>query len=134
MPPYDNIFESEHEDLPTISPKIVRDNIPSFVKKSERKDIEFGIMKDSDFYIGLKDKLVEEVKELRAASGEHEIEEFADVFEVLDRLVQIRGKQNNPPINIQTMRKRIQQKQKDKRSYKGGFNKNLFMYITSIIS
>jgi predicted house-cleaning noncanonical NTP pyrophosphatase (MazG superfamily) len=120
--------------MTAIAPKIVRDNIPQLAKNS--RNVGFDKMGDKEFYIALKDKLIEEAKELRSASGEHEIEEFADVCEVLDRLIQLRGKLNSNeiPVNVQTMKKRIQKKQKDKRAYKGGFKKNFYMYVTSMIS
>jgi predicted house-cleaning noncanonical NTP pyrophosphatase (MazG superfamily) len=116
-----------------ISLKIVRDNIPNFAKnETNNKHIAFDTMNDKDFYIGLKDKLVEESKEFRdAQSNDKEIEELADVFEVIDRLVQIKGKEMGLSVNV--MRKRVQKIQKDKRSFKGGFKKNIFMYSTAIV-
>lgn len=133
MPPYDNIFESDSEsnNLPAISPKIVRDNIPNFAK--DVKHIQFNTLGDKEFYIALKDKLIEESRELRDAvvGKEHELEELADVLEIIDRLIQIRAKDMG--LSVNTMRKRIQLIQKNKRSYKGGFKKNLYMISTAII-
>ena len=114
-----------------ISPKIVRDNIPNFAK--DNKHIAFEVMADKEFYIALKDKLVEESKELRdATSIKNEVEELADIFEVQERLIQLLGKSVGQ--NYMSARKQIQKVQKDKRSYKGGFKKNLFMISTAIIS
>lgn len=114
-----------------ISPKIVRDNIPKFANNN--KHIAFETMADKEFYIALKDKLVEESKELRDAnSTDHELEELADIFEVQERLIQLLGKSVGQ--NYISARKQIQKVQKDKRTYKGGFKKNLFMYSTAIIS
>ena len=90
-------------------------------------------MADKEFYIALKDKLVEESKELRDANSiDHEVEEMADIFEVIDRLVELLGKSIGQ--NHMSARKQIEKIQKDKRSFKGGFDKNLFMYSIAIIS
>ncbi len=66
--------------------KLVRDNIPQLIKESGRKCTS-RILDEKEYYDALLDKIVEEIEEYRISGNE---EELADVYEVLDCLVQLK--------------------------------------------
>lgn len=66
--------------------KLVRDNIPQLIKESGR-DCTSRILDEKEYYDALLDKIVEEIEEYRISGNE---EELADVYEVLDCLVQLK--------------------------------------------
>lgn len=66
--------------------KLVRDNIPQLIKESGR-DCSSRILNEKEYYDALLDKIVEEIEEYRISGNE---EELADVYEVLDCLVQLK--------------------------------------------
>lgn len=66
--------------------KLVRDNIPQLIKESGR-DCSSRILNEKEYYDALLDKIVEEIEEYRISDNE---EELADVYEVLDCLVQLK--------------------------------------------
>ena len=66
--------------------KLVRDNIPQLIKESGR-DCTSRILNEKEYYDALLDKIVEEIEEYRISDNE---EELADVYEVLDCLVQLK--------------------------------------------
>ncbi|HYE67194.1 MAG TPA: nucleoside triphosphate pyrophosphohydrolase [Anaerovoracaceae bacterium] len=66
--------------------KLVRDNIPQLIKESGR-DCSTRILNEKEYYDALLDKIVEEIEEYRISGNE---EELADVYEVLDCLVQLK--------------------------------------------
>lgn len=66
--------------------KLVRDKMPQLIKESGR-DCSYRNMNDREYYEALLDKVVEEIEEYRLSGNE---EELADVYEVLDCLVQLK--------------------------------------------
>lgn len=66
--------------------KLVRDNIPQLIKESGRSCTS-RILDENEYFDALLDKVVEEIEEYRLSDNE---EELADVFEVLDCLVQFK--------------------------------------------
>lgn len=103
--------------------KLIRDKIPEIIKKDNAvpKVLELD---DKQFAIRLKEKLMEEVKELIEAKTEKEIlNELVDVFEVLESIAL------NNHITIADIKK---QKEK-KKIQRGGFDKKLFLeYVDEI--
>ncbi len=69
--------------------KLVRDKIPEVIQENEGKNAKIRILNDEEYLKELNIKLKEEVEEY-LASGE--IEELADIEEVLRTLVEIKGK------------------------------------------
>ncbi len=69
--------------------KLVRDKIPEVIQENEGKNAKIRILNDEEYLKELNIKLKEEVEEY-LASGE--IEELADIEEVLRALVEIKGK------------------------------------------
>jgi predicted house-cleaning noncanonical NTP pyrophosphatase (MazG superfamily) len=93
--------------------KLVRNKIPSILKEQGYKVKAKKIKEDADFEQALRDKIVEEVKELASStSKEQMVEEIADVLEVIDSLLKVTGA---------TM-KEVKQAKKTKKSEKGGFS------------
>jgi len=66
--------------------KLVRDNIPQLIKESGR-NCTSRILNEKEYYDALLDKIVEEIEEYRISGNE---EELADIYEVLDCLVQLK--------------------------------------------
>jgi predicted house-cleaning noncanonical NTP pyrophosphatase (MazG superfamily) len=66
--------------------KLVRDSIPQMIKESGR-NCSSRILNEVEYFDALLDKVVEEIEEYRLSGNE---EELADVFEVLDCLVQLK--------------------------------------------
>ena len=66
--------------------KLVRDNIPDIIEK-EGRHAEFISLDDETFLVALKEKLVEEAREIVHAKDKGEmIQELADLQEVMDKL------------------------------------------------
>ena len=69
--------------MKTLYNKLVRNNIPEIIEKSGKK-ANYRNLSNEEFYRALKVKLVEEATELvNAKTPEEEIEELADIYEVL---------------------------------------------------
>lgn len=67
--------------------KLVRDKIPQLIEESGRKQTS-RILNEDEYFDALIDKVVEEIQEFRGSGIE---EEIADVYEVLDCLVKLKG-------------------------------------------
>lgn len=97
--------------------KLVRDNIPQIIHNAG-KICDVEVLKDKQYKIELRRKLVEEALELSKSNSKQEmIEELADVFELLDYIL-IEEK-----IDILEVKKRRIQKNMDK----GGFDDKLYL-------
>lgn len=66
--------------------KLVRDRIPQLIEESGRSYTS-RILNEKDYFDALLDKIIEEIEEFRISKNE---EELADVYEVLDCLVQLK--------------------------------------------
>lgn len=67
--------------------KLVRDNIPQLIKESGR-NCTARVLTETEYLDALLDKVIEEIQEYRKSGNE---EELADVYEVLDCLVEFKG-------------------------------------------
>ncbi len=66
--------------------KLVRDNIPDIIAK-DNKNAEFISLDDATFLVALKEKLVEEAREVvKAQDKATVIQELADLQEVMDKI------------------------------------------------
>lgn len=97
--------------------KLVRDNIPQIIKDSGKK-CSVRILNDEEYVKALKEKIVEEAKELlEAKTSEDVIEELADLYEVVEALL-IEGK-----IDLLAIKKKRIQKNMEK----GAFDERVFL-------
>lgn len=97
--------------------KAVRDKIPQIIKSSG-KNCNVKKLDDSKFLIQLEKKLLEELAEYPEGKN---VEELADILEVIYRIAQLRG------VSKEELEK-IRIKKSEER---GGFEKNLFLIDTS---
>jgi len=100
--------------------KLVRDNIPEIIDR-EGKKYKCKILSQSDFIAALKSKIIEEAKEIAAASNREElIQEVADLYEAIDTLLS--AKQIEP--------EQIIKAKQEKQKAKGGFQKRIKLIWT----
>ncbi len=94
--------------------KVIRDKIPQIIKESGNI-CNVITLSDEKFLVELEKKLVEELTEYQESK---DVEELADILEVIHRISELRG------VNLD----KVRQKKTEKR---GGFKKNLFLVDTS---
>jgi len=70
--------------------KLVRDKIPEIIEQSGIKPV-VHIADDAELWLKLGEKLLEEVKEFVAAKPEEQINELADISEVIDTIMRFKG-------------------------------------------
>jgi len=95
---------------------LVRDRIPEIIRQRGQTPVTH-VAGDAEFLAALKAKVVEEAEELRTATGAVEIEEVADVLEVLRALADALG------ISWAT----IEEKTAGKAAARGGFTKRIIV-------
>ena len=97
--------------------KLVRDKIPEIIEASG-KHAYISILSDEDYESFLERKLNEEVKEYQESK---ELEELADILEVIISLAKIKGFDFQDLVDLQTQ----------KASEKGGFSKKILLKAVS---
>lgn len=97
--------------------KLVRDKIPEIIEKSG-KNLTFKYLDDEQFEIALERKLDEEVKEYHESK---DVEELADILEVVIALAELQGLNFADLVDLQTK----------KAVKKGGFSKKIFLIAVS---
>lgn len=97
----------------TIYNKAIRDRIPEIIEKSGKSCVVHRLT-DDEFLPKLEIKLDEEVSEY-LSSGE--IEELADIIEIINRILELRnvGRKDFDSIRLEKMKTR------------GGFDRNYFL-------
>lgn len=93
--------------------KAVRDKIPQIIEASG-KNCNVKKLDDSEFLIQLEKKLLEELNEYQESK---DIEELADILEVIYRISSLNG----------TTPEQLEKIRKEKASNRGAFEKNLFL-------
>ena len=97
--------------------KLVRDRIPEFLT-GKRISFETHIADDDEFHLKLNEKLTEESHEFQETKTEEEAkEEMADIFEVIDTILALRG----------WTREDIQRIQGKKHEDRGGFTQRIIL-------
>ena len=96
--------------------KAIRDKIPEIIKLSE-KNCDVKKLNDSEFLVELEKKLIEELTEYQESK---DVEELADMLEVIYRISELRGITSNELENIKN----------EKAKKRGKFNDNLFLVDT----
>jgi len=94
--------------------KLIRDRIPEIIAASGEKAVT-RVLSGEEFLTALENKLLEEVQEMRL--GQDKKMEIADIYEVLDALIQAYG----------FSKEEILELKKKKRQERGGFEKKLFL-------
>lgn len=97
--------------------KAIRDKIPEIITKSG-SNCNVKKLPDQEFLEKLEVKLSEEVSEYLESNS---LEELADIQEVINRILELKGISKEKLSEIQTM----------KRDERGGFENNLFLIDTS---
>ena len=93
--------------------KVVRDKIPEIIAESGKKS-NIKQLDDTSFLAELEKKLIEEVNEY---SESKDVEELADLLEVIYRISELRGVNSDELENIR----------RDKAEKRGKFASNLFL-------
>ena len=93
--------------------KAIRDKIPEIIKEDGRT-CKIKTLSDEEFLVELDKKLDEELQEYHESSS---VEELADMVEVIQKIVKLRG----------TSLKEFDKIQLDKAEKRGRFEKNLFL-------
>jgi len=97
--------------------KLVRDNIIDIILKDNGKP-SFKILNDDDFKIALKEKVLEESKELiEAETKEDIINELSDILELIESISK----------NYNITKEEIDNKKENKKIKRGGFDKKIFL-------
>ena len=97
--------------------KLIRNKIPEIIKKDNAIP-KISILNDEQFAIALKEKLVEEAKELLEAKTSEEIlNELSDVLELVESITT-----NNKLTITEVEKQKLVKKEK-----RGGFEKKLFL-------
>jgi predicted house-cleaning noncanonical NTP pyrophosphatase (MazG superfamily) len=94
--------------------KLVRDGIPAAIEAEGRR-CSAVVMDEAEYVEALLQKLVEEAREVAAASEEERAAELADLYEVIDALLAHHGWQE---VEIRALQAR-------RRAERGGFSKRL---------
>jgi predicted house-cleaning noncanonical NTP pyrophosphatase (MazG superfamily) len=114
-------FKHTITDLPTENeyPKLVRDKIPQIIKTHDGVDVPTRTLdEDTEFLAFLLRKIVEESEELsEATTNSNLIEEIADVNEIIDTILKLKGISPEEVLAVQH----------EKRDARGGFEKRLLM-------
>lgn len=96
--------------------KLVRDKIPEIIEASNRT-YETSILESEEYVQELQKKLKEEVQEYLEAEN---IEELADIMEVVFALANVHGATEQDLMNVRNQ----------KREDRGGFDKRIFLIST----
>ena len=96
--------------------KAIRDKIPEIIKESG-KNCNVKKLTDSEFLVQLEKKLVEELSEYQESKN---VEELADILEVIYRISELKGITSDELDSIKN----------EKAKKRGKFNDNLFLVDT----
>ena len=100
-------------------PKLVRDRIPEIIKEKTGRDAKQKVLiDDEEFLDALLAKIIEEAVELNHSKEADNLEEeLADIFEIIDAILKLKGKTTKDIAAIQ----------EEKRRKRGGFEKRILM-------
>jgi len=84
--------------------KLVRDRIPEIIQ-NKGSQFEIQEMSNEEYLTALKEKLLEEAKEVFEAESDDLVTELADLYEVIDALMDIYDIDRNLVLKQQNMRK-----------------------------
>lgn len=101
--------------------KLVRDKIPQIIEEAGH-EYEIRILSEEEFKEKVREKLVEEAKELLNAENDELVNELADVLQLIESIAEIEG------IEI----KDVVEKRKKKEEKRGSFRKRIFLIWSTI--
>lgn len=115
-------MKSQHTTTATLKneyPKLVRDKIPQIIADNDGKHVTTRVLDDDDEFMSfLLKKVIEESNELSKTTTDPDlIEEIADIYEVIDALLEFKG----------MTRQDVEMIQGTKRAKRGGFKDRLLM-------
>ncbi|TAA73392.1 nucleoside triphosphate pyrophosphohydrolase [Planococcus salinarum] len=97
--------------------KLVRDNIPQVIEKTN-KQFSTRILSKEEYMIEVKKKMNEELEEYQqAATNEEAVEELADMLELIHAAVKIHG----------ATIEQLEEVRRAKAEKRGGFEKRIFL-------
>ena len=97
--------------------KLIRDKIPEIIKKNGANP-KISVLEKEQFKNALKEKLVEEAKELLEAKTDDEIlNELSDVLQLVESIA----------LNNDTTLAKVEKQKEKKKVERGGFDKKLFL-------
>jgi predicted house-cleaning noncanonical NTP pyrophosphatase (MazG superfamily) len=100
--------------MPTVYNKLIRDRIPEIIQ-SDGKKFETEILSELEFRKALRQKLIEEAQEAAEADSDELSKEIADLYEVIDAIINAYGLDQNAILELQNQR----------RQERGGFERRL---------
>lgn len=100
--------------MPTVYNKLIRDRIPEIIQ-SDGKEFETEILSELEFHKALRQKLIEEAQEAAEADSNELSKEIADLYEVIDAIINAYGLDQNAILKLQNQR----------RQERGGFERRL---------
>lgn len=106
----------------TIYNKLVRDRIPEIIRANDQ-ECQIKILSDADYIQALRDKLIEEAREVAEADGDDLIKELADLYEVIDVMIDMMGIN---PIDVK-------ERQTLRRKQRGGFDHKIQLVWTNTL-
>ena len=112
-------FEHSNLEIENEYPKLVRDRIPEIIKEKEGFSVNSRSLDDDAEFLGyLAKKIIEEAVELHDSIDKGNlVEELADIFELTDNILKLKGK----------TREDVNAVQNEKREKNGGFAKRILM-------
>jgi len=99
--------------------KLIRDRIPEIIER-DGKRYAVETMQPREYEKALLEKLIEEAHEVQQADEVHIKTELADILEVIDTLLHLKG---ISPQSVRSMQRR-------RRNERGGFEKGLMLLWT----
>lgn len=101
--------------------KLVRDKIPDSQRR-EGSNVEVRVLNDTEYIEALKQKIIEESKEINASNRDEAVKELADLQEALDCMAEVLGAEKAEVVQIQTT----------KRDKAGSFKDRLFVETVEV--
>lgn len=99
--------------------KLIRDNIPEIIKASG-KECDVKVLNDEEYILKLKEKIIEEAREVSEADKSEIIGELADVLEIIEAIEK----------HYDIDHSLVEKKKQDKAVKNGKFEKKLLLTET----
>lgn len=87
--------------------KLVRDNIPNIIEQDNRQAIYIQIADKDELLKYLNQKLNEEIDEYNNSDSSNDIEELADIMEIVNEILKVKGCDSRNFNNIMKEKKKV---------------------------